>query len=97
MIFMFPFSRIIITKYYIIFFLLIFSSTSTANKSNHEEKLKLKNIHIRMHDVSTKIKEAKNKQPYGNKKESKEESQSVIIKLFLLDLRHRIGSTARFR
>ena len=61
MIFMFPFSRIIITKYYIIFFLLIFSSTSTANKSNHEEKLKLKNIQIRMNDVSTKIKEAKNK------------------------------------
>jgi len=58
---MFPFSRIIITKYYIIFFLLIFSSTTTANKSNHEEKLKLKNIQIRMNDVSTKIKEAKNK------------------------------------
>ncbi len=61
MIFMFPFSRIIITEYYIIFFLLIFSSTSTANKSNHEEKLKLKNIQIRMNDVSIKIKEAKNK------------------------------------
>ena len=55
------FSRIIITKYYIIFFLLIFSSTLTANKSNHEEKLKLKNIQIRMSDVSTKIEEAKNK------------------------------------
>ena len=37
MIFMFPFSRIIITKYYIKFFLLIFSSTSIANKLNHEE------------------------------------------------------------
>ena len=58
---MFPFSRIIITEYYIIFFLLIFSSTSTANESNHEEKLKLKNIQIRMNDVSTKIKKAKSK------------------------------------
>ena len=55
------FSRIIITKYYIIFFLLIFSFTSTANNLNHKEKLKLKNIQIRMNNVSTNIKEAKNK------------------------------------